>query len=370
MKSSIYQTKLRGKTVWVVSRTDPAGKVRRSYFPNEKLAKAHSGDIELQIAKAGEAWVALPGYLRAELIQVADEVRAAGLSLREVWDAHRKRDCIADSISLGDAVRQCVDSKRAMGRRPAYVEMLDYTLSRFATGRESAAVATITTVDCEQWLTASCKALASRASFQARLSSLFAWCVQQGYCQRNPCDRLGKVSLEQKAPVILTPSQVDAALAWVELNQDFKAYFVLGLFCGIRPDELGRLTWESVDMIRGLVTIDASTSKVRRRRIVPIAARAAQILSSNAGSTGPIWPGSPATLRRRRRELARHLGFTEWPSDLLRHTAASYMMARDKDAGRVANALGNSPGVLLTRYTELVGPEAAEAFWGNPKPAV
>ncbi len=40
-------------------------------------------------------------------------------------------------------------------------------------------------------------------------------------------------------------------------------------------------------------------------------------------------------------------------------------MARDKGAGKVAEMLGNSPQILLTRYRELVGPEAAERFWGR-----
>jgi len=39
------------------------------------------------------------------------------------------------------------------------------------------------------------------------------------------------------------------------------------------------------------------------------------------------------------------------------------MMARDRDAGKVADTLGTSPAVLLTRYRELVGPEDAARFW-------
>lgn len=57
------------------------------------------------------------------------------------------------------------------------------------------------------------------------------------------------------------------------------------------------------------------------------------------------------------------LGFDGWPQDCLRHTAASYAMARDRNAAIVADRLGNSADVLLTHYRELVSKEAALAFW-------
>lgn len=377
MKISVRCTLVRGKPSWVVSRRGSDGKVKRRHFRTEKEALAEKSDLERQAAKAGDVWVSLPGTKRSELIDVAQEIAEAGLTLRDVWLRHKMSEGVTGSIPIEQAVKECIASKSAIGRRPQYIETLSYALGRFARGREAQSVASITTADCEAWL-AECKARSSRASFQSRLSTLFAWCVQQGYCQRNPCDRLGRVSLEQRPPVILSPEKVDDAIAWLSENEDFRGYLVLGLFCGIRPDELQRLGWESVDLARGIVTIDAATSKVRRRRIVPIAARAVRLLRGDCDEDSQavavlgnrahmVWPGSPATLRRRKRALARHLGFTDWPSDLLRHTAASYLMARDGDAGRVANWLGNSPSVLLTRYRELVAPEDSERFWAEKK---
>ncbi|MCP5523587.1 MAG: hypothetical protein H7A46_18775 [Verrucomicrobiales bacterium] len=58
------------------------------------------------------------------------------------------------------------------------------------------------------------------------------------------------------------------------------------------------------------------------------------------------------------------LGFKAWPQDVLRHTAASQLLALRKDAAAVALELGNSPQVLLTHYRELVTREQAAEFWG------
>ena len=366
MKASVYSTTLRGKLVWVAAWTDPAGKRHRRYLDTRRAAESVAGDLMAKSARAGDVWLAMTSRQRSEIIDIHEEIVAAGTTLRAVWEAHQRAVPTATAKPLGDAVRECVASKKEMSRREPYVASLEYALERFARGREQALVASVTSADIETWLRGNCAKASSRATYQQRIATLFAWCVRAGHCTNNPCDRLGRVSLEQRAPVILSPAQVDAALAWVAGHSDFRAYLVLGLFAGIRPDELARLKWEAVDLARGLVTIDAATSKVRRRRIVPLAPRARALMSPKSDSgtcpTGPVWPGSAMTLRRRRRALAEALGIP-WSADLLRHTCASYMMARDRDAGKVAAALGNSPSVLLTRYTELVGPEDAERFW-------
>ena len=69
------------------------------------------------------------------------------------------------------------------------------------------------------------------------------------------------------------------------------------------------------------------------------------------------------TRRRYLDHAEKVLGFDVWPQDCLRHTAASYMLALRKDSGLVADRLGNSPGILLRHYRELVKPEDCLAFW-------
>lgn len=79
-----------------------------------------------------------------------------------------------------------------------------------------------------------------------------------------------------------------------------------------------------------------------------------------AGSRLPL----PYSTRRRAVRRARiHLGLAAWPQDVLRHTCASYWVAKIKDVGEVALELGNSPSVLLRHYRELVTGEDADRFW-------
>jgi hypothetical protein len=62
--------------------------------------------------------------------------------------------------------------------------------------------------------------------------------------------------------------------------------------------------------------------------------------------------------------MAAKLDLTAWPKDILRHTAASMLMATWEDEGKVAATLGNSPSILHAHYRELVTKEQAKRFWG------
>jgi hypothetical protein len=62
--------------------------------------------------------------------------------------------------------------------------------------------------------------------------------------------------------------------------------------------------------------------------------------------------------------MAAKLGLKAWPKDILRHTAASILMATWEDEGKLAATLGISPSVLHAHYRELVTRAEAKRFWG------
>jgi hypothetical protein len=63
------------------------------------------------------------------------------------------------------------------------------------------------------------------------------------------------------------------------------------------------------------------------------------------------------------RKLRTLLGWPAWKKDVLRHSAATYWLASEPDANRVAMELGNSPAVLFKHYRELVSDDEAKEFW-------
>jgi site-specific recombinase XerD len=362
MKVAIYPAKVRGRKVWAVSWT-PAGKTRRRRFFDSKAgAEAERATILAEVAATGAAWSSLPAITRAELQTVAQEIAAAGLTLRQVWEDYRRIQRPKTRQEAGAALRECLAAKRAANRRPAYLANLETLLALFIRGREHQDVSEFTLADVEAFLPSRLSA-ASRASRLSRLSTWFSFAVSRGWIARNPCDDVQSITVERHAPVIL--SVQDSRRLVVGFRDHAApglAWLVLGLFAGLRPSEAERMEWAAVDLERAVVTVDAAASKVRRRRHVPLEPAAVQWLreAQRLGSVLPLASGVRRTLCDRMRGV---MGWTEWPQDVLRHTAASHLVALHQDVARVALVLGNSPQVLLTHYRNLVTPEECEKFW-------
>jgi hypothetical protein len=120
----------------------------------------------------------------------------------------------------------------------------------------------------------------------------------------------------------------------------------------------GGSPWQDVDLDSWQIVIRGAASKIHRRRITPLAACAVAWLK--LGGELPI----PHTSKRRYiRAIRDRLALAKWPADALRHTAASMMLAREQDAGKVALWLGNSPKILLSHYHHLSGENEARHFW-------
>lgn len=268
----------------------------------------------------------------------------------------------AHQTSLGgvEGISKCIEAvleaKRTANRTPRYLKSLGYYLRQFAAGREDKPLADFTVEDVESWL-AKYPGQYSRQTWLNRLSTLFSFAVRRGYVAANPCDRLDRVTIDQKPPAILTPAQSRELLA--ACPTVMRPYLVLGMFAGIRPEEIERMEWAQIDLDAATARVEGKT---RRRRLVPLHPRAVAELRKHPLRTGQVAPSS-ATIARWRGKARRVLGLERWPQDLLRHTAASYLLALHRDAGKVATMLGNSSDVLLSHYHEPVKNGDCGHFW-------
>lgn len=266
---------------------------------------------------------------------------------------------MAEGVSLGSAIASLLHAKTLANLRPQYIKSLRAYLAQFSRNRESLPVSTMDVFAIEDWFASRNEGLSTRASNIGRLSALFSFCERRGWIQRNPCRMLERPRIDRRPPQILSPDQAQKLIRAVASRRPHMLpFFSLGMLAGVRPDEIARISWDAIDVERGLLTIDAAASKVRRRRLVRLESETTKLLKS-----GGRLPVSRATRRRYQSFACAVLGFEEWPQDILRHTAASYLLARHGDAGKVALSLGNSPGILLRHYRELVRPEDCDAFW-------
>jgi integrase len=268
--------------------------------------------------------------------------------------------------TLKEAIEETIRWRRAENLRDRYLQELESYLRRFALGRGELYVDRIGVAEIEQWFAGRNEALTTRKANMGRLGSMFDVCFRRGYIRDNPILRMASPKLDERTPERFTPQECKVLLCQARKRKTSLAYFVLGMFAGIRPEELAALTWAAVDLKAGNVNIGAEVSKVRKQRIVPLHPTAVAWLKTvMAKASAPIAPPA-VTLRRHRRALRARLG--KWPQDVLRHTAASYLLALHHDAARVAMWLGNSVRVLDKNYKTPVSAADCKTFWAlTPK---
>gem|GEM_PF-3505302 len=300
------------------------------------------------------------------------EITVGGLRLR-LQVVHGKGRKSYRGVQLREAIGKVLAAKRAANLSARYVTSLRQYLAQFSQGREDKQIHEITVEEIESWFSSRNESPFTRRANEGRLSALFEWAVRRGYADRNPCRQLEPMRLIRGTPQILTVEQSEKLLRETFARKpQYAACLVLCLFAGLRPDETVRvngrgLTWGNIDLERGIVTIDAHTTKTRLRRIVHLEPSAVEWLKA-AQEAGSRLPLAAITRRRAVRYWRGVLNLESWPQDVLRHTAASFLLAKHGDIGRVATELGNSPRILKQHYLELVTPAQAEAFWAI-KPA-
>jgi integrase len=273
-------------------------------------------------------------------------------------DGRSRRD-----VSLSEAITLLLNAKRLCNCRKRYIDSLSAYLLQFARGRESIRLDSIDIVMIEEWFGSRKEALSTMSSNIGRLSALFGFAERRGWIEKNPCKQMEKIRIDRKAPRILSVIQAGVVMTNVKaLKPHEMAFFALAMFAGVRPEELERITWDAINLKDGIVTIDAAASKVRRRRIMELEPNALAWLRL-AHECDARLPVGRMTRRRYLDYAERWLGFETWPQDCLRHSAASYLLAKHKNAPLVANRLGNSPAILMRHYQELVTSDDCTAFW-------
>lgn len=199
---------------------------------------------------------------------------------------------------------------------------------------------------------------------RAILHGMFAWAVSEELIRENPVATIRRPKAPPSRPQILTPAQAKAIISAAE---KFKGglrlpYFAMAIYAGIRPRELHRLTPENVNLKSKIITVDAESSKTRRRhRFVEIQPILARLLKGRK-----IAPALDAKNFRRDFDAIRVLAglMDVWQDDIMRHTFGSYHLAKFGDAKLTARQMGNSEDIVYQHYYDRIPAKDVKAFWG------
>lgn len=186
------------------------------------------------------------------------------------------------------------------------------------------------------------------------------------YMDHNPVEEVEIEKVITGPPGILTPEDLSRLL-----NVDggnLLPMIALAAFAGIRTAELLRLNWHDIDLVRGFVNVSATKSKTAQRRLIKVEPNLLAWLAPFAKKTGPLWTGKENDYQNAMTRREQAAGIT-MPHNCLRHSFASYHLAKFQDAARLSLDMGyTSPKLIFNTYREIVYPEAAERYFAIQPP--
>ena len=224
-------------------------------------------------------------------------------------------------------------------------------------------------------------------NYRSIWSEIFKFAKQRKYILDNPFDDLSKEDVKEivgsgddwNAPGILEVKEAQRLLNTAHSNPELQLLpaIVLGLFCGIRTEEIKQLKWSNLNLDDSdpHLIVPREIAKKRRMRRVEIPTNAAEWLLQCSDKSGQITPNRfENDYQRRFRALLIRCGFIEkikggyksyWKRNAMRHSFGTYHFALHEDPIKTSVQMGHKTGddVLFDHYRNLATKADAEAYF-------
>ena len=125
-------------------------------------------------------------------------------------------------------------------------------------------------------------------------------------------------------------------------------------FCGIRREEVLRLSWEDVWSRDDHVEIPSEKAKTKTRRLIPRFAALETWLDSYRNMNGRLWKLSNNVFGHAQNDLYKQVGVSG--DNVLRDAFATYRMAELQNEAQVAHEMGNSPRMIFQELSRIGNP--------------
>ncbi len=325
------------------------------------------------------------------------------------------------SVSMEAALASFKEYFEGMGNTQRHIDSTFLRLNRFAKAWRGEEIGSMSKERIKEWIL--CRAPgqkgpwnnlkrsrvkpSERTKEKAALSIFFNYCVDKGWLESSPIVGIKVPKAcgdEVSLPEIYTPEQAESLLQAAQLLDDQRSagsppavpFFVLGLFCGLRPAEVGRLDWKHFIWNEdGTVEINVNDKRSTvKRRTIEVPKNAVTWLSLYRKEEGPVWgkngrkildqvyaiagykaPKSsiPKDGSGPLEGLKQECESSDRPvriHDGLRHSAVTYRLKVLQEPGKVALWSGHSESVMHKHYKGLCSDTEAKKFWNIVPPAL
>ena len=267
---------------------------------------------------------------------------------------------------LEEVAEEYIESKRRAGRRPATITDAEVKVDRFVREVGKTHTHEVMTEDVEAWLNGQGFTPATWDSYRKAVRGLMGFALKRKYIGENPVLAIEAVEFDQAMPEVMDVADVRKIMtAAAKHHPEMVPHFAIGYFAGLRKAELEGLRWESISLQEKLITVTPATAKKRRQRHVEMTENLIAWLT-------PYWrPSGSVFYSRRYFRDVRDKAEVAWADNIMRHSYASYHLARWQDPAKTSLQLGHQRAdVLFSNYRNIktmtgrnVTQKLAGQFW-------
>jgi integrase len=349
-------------------RWNQAGKRSDRYFTTKAAAARFAVEKDVELINEGRKHGEFTDSERRAILsarEIGRQMEADGIkgftieAALDHYATHIKSLRSSKSVKL--AINEFLDHREAEAKSTLHLRDLKYRLARFNKSFGPRLMASFNTKELDRWLVGIKGAPTTRANYRRILSNLFTFANSRGYCGENPVKATTKAKIKSKPPGILTPKETAALLT--NCSPEILPAVAIGAFAGLRAAEIARLDWGQVNLERGFIEVTAENAKSAKRRLVEITDNLKAWLAPHALTEGRV--SVTEMVYRSRLATARDdAKLKQWPANALRHSFATYSLAKGQNAAKTALQLGHAgTEILFGHYIELAEPKDGVAYF-------
>lgn len=360
----------------------------------ERGSKEEATALAQQIAEERADGGVITAEERAAFIYFRNRCLALNVNLRDALDKavsryeqgerrKNERATIAELANEWYEERVSGNGGRVKVPRPATIREMKQTRNLLIAKWGGLRYATLKKQDLKEFID-SVKHPTTAKKWRARISGWANWVIDSGYAYGagNPVKNIKTAKADENVPEIVSAEEATKLIRLCEQQEQLRPLIhqiTLGLFAGVRPTECERLSWEDITIwkepnqskwgeVWGEINIKSGVAKTRRQRRVEINATLVKFLQ-RYGTTDIFTKTNHRKRIHRLRVTAGYAygeeitGKKRYTPDLLRHSYASFWLARHHDEAGLAFRMGNSVEVVRKYYVRPMANYQTEEYW-------